>query len=104
MFDALEDRLERITHILFQLFGVDCCKWIVHPAVVPFLPVGSCKPHIFKRLEVFDQTAKLIVLLRVTEMCRLVARTGDDSRACGGFVRVFKLLKPIPLFPKRNII
>ena len=67
MFNTLKDRLERIADILFQLFGVDCGERIVHPTVVPLLPVGSCKPHIFKRLKVFDQAAKLIILSKFTE-------------------------------------
>lgn len=36
---AFEYSLECVANVLFKLFWVYGCKWVIHPAIVPFLPV-----------------------------------------------------------------
>ena len=62
VFDALEDSLEGVADILLQLFRVNCGEWIVHPTVIPLLPVRCCQPHVFERFKVLDQLAQLVIL------------------------------------------
>ena len=64
MLDALEDCLERIAHVLLQLFSIDCCQRIIHPTVVPFLPVRGGQPHVFKRIKILDELTKFVILWR----------------------------------------
>lgn len=67
MFNTLENRLECIVYILFQLLRIDCSERIVHPTVVPLLPVRSRQPHVFKRLKVLDQSAKFVILFGIND-------------------------------------
>ena len=67
MLNTLEDRLECIVYILFQLFRINCSERIVHPTVVPLLPVRSCQPHVFEWLKVLDQSAKFVILLGIND-------------------------------------
>lgn len=67
MFNALENRLKCIVYILFQLFRIYCSEGIIHPTVVPLLPVGGCQPHVLEWLKVFDQSAQFVILFGTSD-------------------------------------
>lgn len=62
MLNTLEDCLEGVVNILFQLFCVYGGEGIVHPTVIPLQPVRCCQPHVLKRLKVLDQPSQLVIL------------------------------------------
>ena len=62
MLNTLEDCLEGVVNILFQLFGVYGGEGIVHPTVIPLQPIRCCQPHVLKRLKVLDQPSQLVIL------------------------------------------
>ena len=60
----LVHRLERLGHVLLEVLRVERLQRVVHPLVVPLLPVRHSRPQVAVRLEVFDEFRQAIGQVR----------------------------------------
>ena len=62
MFDTLVHGLEGVVDTVDEDVCIDVDERVVHPCLVPLLPVGSSDPQVLEGFKLFSQPTHLVIL------------------------------------------
>ena len=75
MFDTFVHGLVGVAHAVDEYVRIYVDERVVHPSVIPFLPVCCCDPQVFERFKFTSQPGHLIILCVVGRKMYLECET-----------------------------